>query len=239
VVSSVLAECFGDAAEAARALQISVKDLRRIAWKHPKVLEAARERCSEATSDVWDELLGAFYGGDERRRLWASERILASPAARNHPFAPARLWGRQKREEASAVTFSWVDAPAVEGDGKDVLVEGAVSEKPLPDEPSRAPPLPPREAPVLPASLPRWPGPYPAPPLIAHLYAPWNLGGGGAGFFHDFCFERFIGIRAVETNIEDLLFHYGPACGQIADCIGRVLVGAVAQETRRFGDQRA
>jgi hypothetical protein len=39
--------------------------------------------------------IDALWDGDEREREWASDVILSSYAARNHPFAPAR---RRRRE---------------------------------------------------------------------------------------------------------------------------------------------
>ena len=89
-VSRVLAKHYGDIPAAARELNIPTPDLRRLTWSKPKLLEEARDRCEEVVARAWGELIEALYSDDPRRQMWASDKILSSWLARDHPLAPAR-----------------------------------------------------------------------------------------------------------------------------------------------------
>src|ERR1700722_4207978 len=89
-VSRALAKHYGDIPAAARELKVSGPDLRHLTWARPEVLEEARDRCEEVVARAWGQLIEAIYSDDVRRQMWASDRILSSWLARDHPLAPAR-----------------------------------------------------------------------------------------------------------------------------------------------------
>jgi len=88
-VEKTLAEHFGDIHAAAKDLGVSSPDLRRLTWAKPKLLAAAHEEMEEAVIRAQGELIRMLDSPDPRKRERAAERILASWAARNSPFAPA------------------------------------------------------------------------------------------------------------------------------------------------------
>lgn len=89
-VSGVLAKHYGDIPASARELKVSGPDLRHLTWARPEVLEQAEDRCAEIVARVTSELIKALYSDDPRRQMWASDRIMSSWLARDHPLAPAR-----------------------------------------------------------------------------------------------------------------------------------------------------
>jgi hypothetical protein len=89
-VSRALAKHYGDIPAAARELCVSIPDLRRFTWARPEVLEEARDRCDEVVARAFSVVIQAMFSDDPRRREWASEKLLSSWLARNHPLAPAR-----------------------------------------------------------------------------------------------------------------------------------------------------
>jgi hypothetical protein len=110
-VSHTLAKHYGDLAAAARELKVSGPDLRRLTWARPELLEAAEDRCGEVVARAWSVLIEALYSDDWRRRAWASDKILSSWLARDHPLAPAR-----RGSGAGGVRVSYTIRWADEGD---------------------------------------------------------------------------------------------------------------------------
>jgi hypothetical protein len=104
-VSRVLAKHYGDIPAAARELKVSGPDLRHLTWARPEVLEEAEDRCGEIVAQVWHVLITALDSDDWRRKMWASDKILSSWLARDHPLAPARGRGAPLCE----VKFRWQD----------------------------------------------------------------------------------------------------------------------------------
>jgi hypothetical protein len=89
-VSRVLAKHRAYIPMAARELGVSPVDLRRLTWARPHLLDEAHEEMELVVIRAWGELIRAVSSDDPRRRMWASDRILSSWAARDSPFAPAR-----------------------------------------------------------------------------------------------------------------------------------------------------
>jgi hypothetical protein len=89
-VSRVLAKHYGDIPASARELKVSGPDLRHLTWARPKVLEAAQDQCDLVVARAWGVLIEALYSNDLRRQMWASDKIMSSWLARDHPLAPAR-----------------------------------------------------------------------------------------------------------------------------------------------------
>ena len=200
VVKRVLTKHFGDIPRAAKELGLSGPDLNRLTWAKPKLLEEAEDRRGEVIARAWGQLIEALYSDDSDRQMWASDKILSSWLARDHPLAPARR-GRGVEAPQRQVTFRWDSAAAtdvLERDGQTLQVpryggdlgeclEVEVVRPPslieTPPSPVEAPPAliersvepaaPTPSPPPLP-KLPRWPGPHAPPPLVANRYAPWS-----------------------------------------------------------------
>jgi hypothetical protein len=105
LVERTLAKHHGYIPAAARELGPSTVDLSHLTWSKPKLLEAAHEEMEVVVAQAWSELIKAVYSDDPRRQMWASDKILASWIARDHPLAPAR---RSAAKVAPLqVTFRW------------------------------------------------------------------------------------------------------------------------------------
>jgi hypothetical protein len=90
VVERTLAKHYGDIPASARELGVSGPNLRRLTWAKPQLLEEADLERMGVISQVWHVLITALDSDDWRRKMWASDRIMSSWIARDHPLAPAR-----------------------------------------------------------------------------------------------------------------------------------------------------
>jgi hypothetical protein len=183
LVGRTLAKHYGDIPASARELGVSIPDLRRLTWAKPKLLEEAELERMGVVARAWGELIEALYSDDPRRQMWASDRIMSSWLARDHPLAPARRGARGVETPQRQVTFRGADDdPAtdkLERDGQTIAVprygarEVEAAKPPaLIEAPSSSFEAPPPESSPSPPQLPRWPGPGGPPPLVQHLYAP-------------------------------------------------------------------
>jgi hypothetical protein len=157
-VSRVLTRHRGDLTTAARELGVSAPDLRRLTWAKPHLLDDAHEEMELVVLRAQGELIQALFSGDERRQMWAADRILSSWMARDSPLAP----GRRSETRATIVT-RFEEMPgetAIARDEKIIPVPRYDKGRGLEGEAAAQPPLP------------AWPGPVAPPPLIARLYAP-------------------------------------------------------------------
>jgi hypothetical protein len=100
VVERTLAKHYSDITGAARELGVSGPDLKRLTWAKPQLLEEADLERMGVISQVWHVLITALDSDDWRRKMWASDRIMSSWIARDHPLAPAR------RRSAAVTTTS-------------------------------------------------------------------------------------------------------------------------------------
>jgi hypothetical protein len=169
-VVRALERSFGQIPPAARELGVPIPDLRRLTWAQPKLLEEALEEHELAVSQAMGVVIQALYSDDLRRQMWASDKIMSSWLARDHPLAPARR-GRAVEAPRQQVVFRWADSdPATDeldrdgqtlavpryGDRDECIEVGAVMapgliECPEPQPPpSRGRPEPPKP-PVWPA----------------------------------------------------------------------------------------
>ena len=76
-----LSKHFGNIVEAAKELAVDRRDLRRLIWHNPRILDAAHERMELFLDHTWGE---AVCGLDSRRasvRQRAADRIFAHPRA--------------------------------------------------------------------------------------------------------------------------------------------------------------
>jgi hypothetical protein len=89
-VERMLEKHFGDIYAAARELGVPGPDLRRLTWAKPWLLENALEEHELVVQRAMGIVIQALYSDDPRRQMWASDRIMSSSLARDHPLAPAR-----------------------------------------------------------------------------------------------------------------------------------------------------
>ena len=64
LVERTLAKHFGDIPAAARELNISIPDLRRLTWAKPRLLEEAELECMGIVARAMGELIRALYSDD-------------------------------------------------------------------------------------------------------------------------------------------------------------------------------
>ena len=124
-VVRALERSFGQIPAAARELGVPIPDLRRLTWAQPRLLEEALEEHELAVQRAMGVVIEALYSDDLRRQMWASDRIMSSWLARDHPFAPARR-GFAPVNESPTTTFRWADgalaADELERDGRSLPV---------------------------------------------------------------------------------------------------------------------
>ena len=101
--SIVLAGHFGDMAAAARDVNVKRKDLRRLTWHNPRILNAAHERIGLFRMGVRSKIMAAVYSRSAKRRQWGIDAMLDSYEFRDHPFASARWSAPIRRERAKKV----------------------------------------------------------------------------------------------------------------------------------------
>ena len=89
-VVRALERSFGQLPPAGRELGVPIPDLQRLTWAQPKLLEEALEEHELAVSQAMGVVIQALYSDDLRRQMWASDKIMSSWLARDHPLAPAR-----------------------------------------------------------------------------------------------------------------------------------------------------
>jgi hypothetical protein len=90
LVERTLAKHYGDIPAAARELGVSGPDLKRLTWAKPQLLEEADLERMSVIAQVWHVLIAALDSEDWRRKMWASDKIMSSWLARDHPLALAR-----------------------------------------------------------------------------------------------------------------------------------------------------
>ena len=89
--SAVLAKHFGDIAKAAKELNISRTDLRKLTWHNPRILNAAHERMDLFRIGVRSKILEAVWSCSAKRRRWGFDAMFDSYEFRDHLFASALL----------------------------------------------------------------------------------------------------------------------------------------------------
>jgi hypothetical protein len=202
LAQQVLAESWGNIAQAADALGVPSRDFRFLVRTTP-ALTAVVDEASELYCDRAEIILrDALESENELRRDVAARFVLSgrgAPRGWTRPLSPAVTIEQPPRQ----ITLKWLDGTAFdmhvggsrepalidakpedgERDGKSIsvprydsgrgdgCVEGeAATPAVLIERQDAAVPEPVASAPPLPV----WPGPYPPPPLVAHLYAPFT-----------------------------------------------------------------
>jgi hypothetical protein len=90
LVERTLAKHYGDILAAARELDVSAPDLRRLTWSKPKLLEEANLQCQSLVYCAIDEMIRAINSSDPKRRMWACDKITSSRISHGHPLSAAR-----------------------------------------------------------------------------------------------------------------------------------------------------
>jgi hypothetical protein len=87
--SIVLAKYFGDVVKAAKELGVDRKDLRRLTWHNPRILNAAHERMELFHIGVKSKILEAVYSRSAKKQRWGVDALCESYEFRDNPFAKA------------------------------------------------------------------------------------------------------------------------------------------------------
>ena len=82
-----LSRHFGDIVEAAKELGVDRKDLRRLTWHNPRILDAAHERMSLFVHHMWGEAVCGLDSRVASVRQRAVDRMFAHPMTLGNPFA--------------------------------------------------------------------------------------------------------------------------------------------------------
>ena len=89
--SQALARHFGDFVKAARDLGVDRKDLRRLTWHNPRILNATHERMELFHIGVKSRIIEAVYSRSAKRRRWGYDAMADAIEFRDSPFASARV----------------------------------------------------------------------------------------------------------------------------------------------------
>jgi hypothetical protein len=116
----------GDLPAAANLLKVPLHKLNRQIRNHPRLARVLQETNELTVARAASEYINALSSPSERRREWASTKIMASRAAAQHPFSPAPAQPNAQSASLSltdagrTLTFRWRtdadDVPTIEGD---------------------------------------------------------------------------------------------------------------------------
>jgi hypothetical protein len=95
----------GDLPAAANLLKVPLHKLNRQIRNHPRLARVLQETNELTVARAASEYITALSSPSERRREWASTKIMASRAAQSHPFSPAPA-------QPGAASLSLSDTPA-------------------------------------------------------------------------------------------------------------------------------
>jgi hypothetical protein len=108
-----LSKHFGSIVEAAKDLGVDRKDLRRLTWSNPAILDAAHERIDLFVITMRSELVSQAMHGSSRVRQCAFDRMYRVAAIPDHPIGKAFV-GLSLRLLARAPRGRSVEAGRVE-----------------------------------------------------------------------------------------------------------------------------
>jgi hypothetical protein len=192
LAQQVLAESWGNIAQAADALGVPTRDFRFLVRTTP-ALTAIVDEASELYCDKAESILrDALESENELRRDVASRFVLSGKGAPRGWTRPSGTAVTIEQQPPRPIAVKWLDEDETEDSGREMdvierdgqtisvprysrgrvddCVEGDVA-KPaaLIEHQDVIAPEPVASTPTLPV----WPGPYPPPPLVAHLYRPY------------------------------------------------------------------
>jgi hypothetical protein len=120
---------------ASQLLKVGETRLRRVIRNHPRLQRIADEHLAVLNDKAIAEVASAFDSPDDRRREWATARVLASRLGKDNPLAPVPSSAQSGSLEVNpadrTITIHWGAAPATPA------LEGP-DEDPSPDEPPDA-----------------------------------------------------------------------------------------------------
>lgn len=113
----------GLAKDAAKLLKTSPTRLRRVISSHPRLARIEREHLEILNDNAIAEVAHAFDSPEDRRREWATQRVLGSRLGRDNPLAPQPQQGQSAslaiEGSGKRFTFRWRtaadDVPPDEG----------------------------------------------------------------------------------------------------------------------------
>ena len=105
----------GDLPAAASLLKVPLFKLTREIRRHPNLQRILSEATDLAVTRAASEYIRALDSPQERRREWATTKIMASRAAQSHPFAPAPAGSATNNvtinQDNREIVFTWRSAP--------------------------------------------------------------------------------------------------------------------------------
>jgi hypothetical protein len=101
--SVMLAKHVGDVAKAARELGVDRKDLRRLIWHNPNILNAAHERMDLFRSGVKSKIIQAVLSKSAKKQRWGVDALCESYEFRDQLLASNLLLAPAPRERAPVV----------------------------------------------------------------------------------------------------------------------------------------
>jgi hypothetical protein len=101
--SAVLAKHFGDIVKAARELGVDRKDLRKLTWHNPNILNAADERMELFRIGVKSKIIQAVLSKSAKKQRWGVDALCESYEFRDQLLASHLLLAPAPRERAPAV----------------------------------------------------------------------------------------------------------------------------------------
>jgi hypothetical protein len=200
LAQQVLAESWGNIAQAADALGVPSRDFRYFVRTTPALTKVADE-ASELFCDRAEGILrDALESENELRRDVAARFVLSGKGAQRGWARPSSPAVTIEQQPSRQIVIRWLgedeSAPREVSEGSPALIDArpvaaadrfseqmepvggsvqtrgaatAATPAVLIEHQDAAVPEPVASTPTLPV----WPGPYPPPPLVAHLYAPF------------------------------------------------------------------
>jgi hypothetical protein len=101
--SAALAKHFGDVVKAAKGLNVDRKDLRRLTWHNPNILNAAHERMELFRIGVKSKIIQAVLSKSAKKQRWGVDALCESYEFRDQLLASHLLLAPAPRERALAV----------------------------------------------------------------------------------------------------------------------------------------
>jgi hypothetical protein len=191
IIAAALIRHSANVRKTARALGVPSGDLRKLVLIDQRLAYAALEAVELRLDDAEANLCEALHCDDPRRRDAVSMFLLRNTqraSKRGYAVSASAASLEAGHEPARTIVVKWAGDDSdrkmdvVKRDGKNIsvprydsgrgddCVEGEVATPAVLIEHQDA--IVPEPVPSTPP-LPAWPGPYPPPPLVAHLYAPF------------------------------------------------------------------
>jgi hypothetical protein len=97
--------------DAAERLKVTPYKLAGVIDRSPRLIRLHRRLVALLNDKVHKEVVRAFDAEEDRRREWASARVIASDQFHSHPLAPRQPDAPSLTITPTRVIISWDDAP--------------------------------------------------------------------------------------------------------------------------------